>query len=281
MRWSLILFACSCALAADAAKRVVILGYDGLSVAGFAQADAPVLHDLQKRGAFTLHARGVMPTVSSPNWASMIMGAGPEQHGILSNEWKLGQTEFTPVCVDAQGRFPTIFGLLRQQRPSAEIAIFHEWKDFARLVEPNAPSIIENGKTAEETIDRAIAYLKTHRPDLLFVHLDLIDHAGHGAGHMTPEYLASIHEADALTGKLLKAISMEESVVIVTADHGGVGKKHGGNTMSELEIPWLACGVGVHSGELKDPVNTFEHCGNGGMAAAIKAAVVLDRSSGD
>ena len=40
----------------------------------------------------SIHARGVIPTVSSPNWASMIMGAGPEQHGITSNDW----SEFCP-----------------------------------------------------------------------------------------------------------------------------------------------------------------------------------------
>jgi len=41
-----------------------------------------------REGAWTLHARGVMPTVSSPNWASMIMGAGPEQHGVTSIDWQ-------------------------------------------------------------------------------------------------------------------------------------------------------------------------------------------------
>ena len=244
--------------AADLPKHVVILGYDGLSVAGFSQADAPAFHKLQNSGAYTLHARGVMPTVSSPNWASMIMGAGPEQHGILSNEWKLGQTEFTPTCSDEQGRFPTIFGLLRKQRPAAQIAIFHHWQDFARLVEPGAPTVIEHGQTAEETIDKAVDYLKTHKPDLLFVHLDSIDHAGHEMGHMTPDYQAAILEADALTARLLKALDMRDTVVLVTADHGGVGKKHGGNTMSELEIPWLVSGAGVRAGELKTPVNTFD-----------------------
>jgi predicted AlkP superfamily pyrophosphatase or phosphodiesterase len=67
-------------------EHVVVIGVDGLSPDGVHKAKAPNLARMMKEGAYTLHARAVMPTVSSPNWASMIMGAGPEQHGVTSNE---------------------------------------------------------------------------------------------------------------------------------------------------------------------------------------------------
>ena len=50
--------------------------------------------------------------------ASMIMGAGPEQHGVTSNEWETNKFEIAPTVVGPGGMFPTIFGLLRAQRPS-------------------------------------------------------------------------------------------------------------------------------------------------------------------
>ena len=72
---------------AAGAEHVVIIGCDGMgSVAFLPQTNAPVMRRLMREGAWTLHARGVMPTSSSPNWASMIMGAGPEQHGMTSND---------------------------------------------------------------------------------------------------------------------------------------------------------------------------------------------------
>ena len=55
------------------ARHVVIVGVDGLSPDGIRKAATPNLHRLMKSGASTLHARAVMPTVSSPNWASMRM----------------------------------------------------------------------------------------------------------------------------------------------------------------------------------------------------------------
>jgi predicted AlkP superfamily pyrophosphatase or phosphodiesterase len=46
-------------------EHVVVIGVDGLSPDGIRKAETPHLHRLMKSGASTLHARGVMPTVSS------------------------------------------------------------------------------------------------------------------------------------------------------------------------------------------------------------------------
>src|SRR5262249_10468635 len=116
-------------------EHFIVIGVDGLSVDGVVKTRSPYLHALMDRGAWTLKARGVMPTLSSPNWASMIMGAGPEQHGVTSNGWFTRMFEIQPVCRDSAGLFPTIFEVLRQARPASKIAIFHDWGGFANLVE--------------------------------------------------------------------------------------------------------------------------------------------------
>ena len=47
--------------------------------------------------------------------------------------------------------------------------------------------------------------------------------------------------------------------MLVTADHGGKGKGHGGNTMAEIEIPWIIAGPGVVPGkEITTAVNTYD-----------------------
>lgn len=122
---------------------------------------------------------------------------------------------------------------------------------------------MRRGSDAADTIRQAIAYLGSHQPDLLFIHLDHVDDALHHAGHLTPPYLAAIAEADRLTGLVLEALDRNgmraRTVVLLTADHGGAGKQHGGETMGELEIPWILSGPGVRPGvELRGPVNTFD-----------------------
>jgi predicted AlkP superfamily pyrophosphatase or phosphodiesterase len=244
-------------------EHVVIIGLDGMSPDGIRKAATPNLHRLMKTGASTLHARGVMPTVSSPNWASMIMGAGPEQHGVTSNDWEPNKFTIPPTAVGPGGIFPTIFGLLRSQRPSARIACFHDWDGFARLFERKAADVVEHPKGPVLTTERAVAYIKEKKPQFTFIHLDHVDHAGHTHGHGTPEYYESVAEADRLIGLILEGIEdagiAGKTVVLITADHGGKGKGHGGTTMAELEIPWILHGPGVAAGkELTAPVSTYD-----------------------
>ena len=249
--------------AAPGVKHVIIIGCDGMRPDGVMTAKAPNMKQLMKSGSYTLHARGVMPTSSSPNWASMIMGAGPEQHGVTSNEWQPNKFEIAPTAVGSSGIFPTIFGTLRQQRPSAVMAVFHDWGDFARLVELSALNTIEHPKGPVETTRRAIDYLKENKPDFLFIHLDSVDHAGHEHGHGTPQYYQAVEEADGLIGEVVQALKetliLDQTIILITADHGGIGKRHGEPTMAEIEIPWILSGAGVNAGkEIRSPVNTYD-----------------------
>jgi arylsulfatase A-like enzyme len=242
---------------------VVVIGVDGLSPDGIRKGETPHLHRLMKIGASTLHARVVMPTVSSPNWASMIMGAGPEQHGVTTNEWELDKFEITPTAVGAGGMFPTIFSLLRSERPSAKIACFHDWEGFSRLFDRKAANIVEHPKGPVQTTERAVACLKEQQPDFMFIHLDHVDGAGHDHGHGTPQYYKAVTEADRLIGLIVQGLKdagmADRTIVLITSDHGGKGKGHGGATMGEIEIPWIIAGPGVVSGkEIMEPVNTYD-----------------------
>ena len=244
-------------------KHMAVIGVDGLSPDGIRKATVPNLNRLMQAGAWTLKARGVMPTSSSPNWASMIMGAGPEQHGVTSNDWKTNKFEISPTVVGPGGIFPTIYGVLRQQQPKSVIGVFHDWGDYGRLFERHMVDVIENPKGPTNTVLRAIEFIKSRKPTFTFIHLDHVDHAGHHDGHGTPAYYESVGVADKLIGQVLDAIEAagmkKDTIVLVTADHGGHAKGHGDPIMADLEIPWILVGPGVRVGyELQAPVNTYD-----------------------
>ncbi len=260
---TLVLFLLAAASAHAAATRFIVIGCDGMSPDGIIKADTPVMDKMMKDGAWTLHARGVMPTSSSPNWASMIMGAGPEQHGVTSNDWERDKFEIAPIAKSDEGFFPTIFGLVRKQHPDAVIGSIYDWDGFGRLTEKKSIDLDKDCDGPTKTTEAAVAFIKEKKPTFLFVHLDHVDHVGHEVGHGTPEYYKSVEEADRYIGQILGAVSdaglAEETVVLVTADHGGVKKGHGGATMAEIEIPWILAGPGVAKGrEITAPVNTYD-----------------------
>jgi predicted AlkP superfamily pyrophosphatase or phosphodiesterase len=259
----MVLFTLALSTQAGPVKHMVVIGVDGLGPDGIRHGDTPNLDRLREQGSWTYHARGVMPTSSSPNWASMIMGAGPEQHGVTSNDWETNKFEFTPTVLGPGGMFPTIYGALRQQKPEAVIGVFHDWDGYGRLFERSMVDVIENPAGPTNTALRAIEFIKSRKPTFTFIHFDHVDHAGHSIGWATPEYYAAVGVADKLIGQVLAGIEAagikDETIVLVTADHGGVGKKHGGLSMAELEIPWIIAGPGIRTGhEIQSPVDTFD-----------------------
>lgn len=248
------------------AAHVVVIGVDGLSTAGVEGGQAPRIKAMMQNGSYTLHARGVFPTSSSSNWMSMITGAQPEQHGVTSNDWDRDDHTIEPRDRNAIGIYPSMFDTLRPARPDASIIVVHHWGGFGRLVNHDACDVIENPSSAEATMSRAIELLNEKKPTLLFIHLDHVDHAGHESGWESPAYFEAVALTDRLTGDMLDAIDRaglaDSTVVILTSDHGGVGHSHGGESMAELEIPWIISGPGIaHGRRIDAPVNTMDTAG--------------------
>lgn len=286
MRWALCWVLCglmaapACAAAAEGwpgVRHVVIIGVDGLSGLGIEGADAPVMQGMMSRGAFTLRARAQLPTSSSTNWKAIISGAATEVHGVTSNDWERMDHSIRPMDRGPEGTYPTIFSRLRLQRSDATIAAVFHWGGFARLGEATSCDVYEHRTTTEATTDRAVEVIEQLRPTLLFVHLDHVDGAGHGAGWHTPAYFAAVEQADAMVGRILAALDRagmrESTLVILTSDHGGIGRSHGGESMAELEIPWIASGPGIAAGRrLTAPVLTADTAATAAAALGITLA---------
>jgi len=241
-------------------KHVIVLGLDGVSSDGLARAKTPHLDALRKAGASTLAARAVMPTASGPNWASILMGAGPEQHGVTSNDWRPDKFDLSPTDVGPGGIFPTIFSLLHQARPDLKTAAIYDWggtslyfeRDLVDLdFEPDLPKSTTEERVlrAEATLDRAIACIAGQEAQFIFIQLDHPDHFGHRFSWGSDEYLASIEHADGLVGKLLVAVDeagiTSSTALIVVSDHGGIDKGHGGATDAEILVPWILQAPGI------------------------------------
>ena len=244
-------------------KHVIVIGIDGLSVNGLLKADAPVLHKMIAEGAFKQNARTVLPSSSSSNWSAMILGAGPEITGVTSNDWKPNAKHMTPVAVNKIGRSPSIYDIIRQQRPQAEQGVVFHWDDYGRLLQKENVNHYEYAKTESEAAAKFADYITDKKPMFALLHLDHVDHAGHEKGHMTPEYLKSIAKADSLIGSVLKAIDKagmkENTLVMIVADHGGINKGHGGESDEEINIPVIYYGNGVKKGyKIQQPVYQYD-----------------------
>ncbi|MCA9634476.1 MAG: alkaline phosphatase family protein [Myxococcales bacterium] len=240
-------------------RHVIVIGVDGLGGAYLPQVDTPAIDGVIAEGVSTMLMQNTLPTMSAPNWMSMIAGSTPDQHGVMSNEWSPGDSQPTP----------TIFAVARQHQPAAKIGVFHDWDAFDDLVEPGICDHIESPGDEDQTMAAALAWMAAERPELLFIHLDLVDHAGHFYGWGGDAYVAAVKKADVLIGQALAAIDAEGmapyTALVISADHGGEGLFHGDDTALERPIPIILRAPQVAPGMILREVRIFD------IAATIAA----------
>jgi len=107
--------------------------------------------------------------------------------------------------------------------------------------------------------------------NLMLVHFPNGDLAGHEEGWMSREQLKAYTKDDKTFGVLLDALKdrgmYEDTIIIVTSDHGGHDTTHGTDAPEDMTIPWIISGPRVYSGQLTTQVHT--------MDTAATAAFVL------
>ena len=243
------------------ASHVIVLGFDAMSARGIQRAQTPNLNQMIENGAVSLHTRCVRETVSSQNWMSMVSGAPIEIHGVFTNGWKPGAPEnVPPALANAKGFYPTVFDDIRAQRPELKQYAFVEWTAETRMYDMDAfdySSVYRIDTTLHQPLDvirKAFDVYLQDRPEVLFLSMDITDHLGHTFGHESQEYFDGITCFDTLIGDFVRKLEergwMKETVILITADHGGIGYGHGGDTMAEFEIPIILYGKGVTKGKV-------------------------------
>lgn len=262
---AMLLLALTSCKQAPEAKHVIFIGLDGWGSYSLPEADMPVVKQLMAQGSFTLEKRTVLPSSSAPNWASMFMGAGPELHGYT--EWGSKTPDMPSRVLGKNGIFPTVFQICRDAYPESEIGVMYEWDGIKYLVDTLSLSChLHAAPTAEHPDALCTAaenYIREKKPMLAAICFDEPDHVGHTAGHDTPEYYAKMHELDGYVGRIAKAVEeagiLDETVFIVTSDHGGKGYGHGGISMEEMETPFIISGKSIRKGhEIEESVMQYD-----------------------
>ncbi|UBM59056.1 alkaline phosphatase family protein [Marinilongibacter aquaticus] len=239
------------------AKRVILLGLDGISIEGFQKAVHPNIDKLFEAGVISMNTRTVMPSVTMPNWTSHLTAAGPEQHGVFGNDWTMEKHPLSPQETDAEGYFPSIFKWVKEQVPQAKTAFYYNW---ANLIKPFNKKYLDEIHFEENdqylyNYNAAFDFIlkNKNRPTLTFLYSVHADHAGHKHKWMSQEYIRAIEEVDAEIGRLVDKLKAEglfaDSHFLLFTDHGGIGNGHGGTSPNEMLVPWMISGPGIRKNE--------------------------------
>lgn len=236
------------ALDSPLTRRVVFVLIDGLRNDTANDASVmPFLAELRARGASaTVHSRP--PSFSAPSYTVLFTGAwpdisdGPAVNLDYDDYWAWTQDNLFSAVHRAGGR-TAISG--------------YYW--FEKLVPQDAVADHfytpgEDAAADRQVVDAALPWLKGNQHQLVLIHLDQVDHAGHHeGGPINPNWNAAASRADGLLREIVTALDLSQDAVLVTSDHGHLDTgNHGGPEPVLLLQPLVLAGAGVQPGEYGD-----------------------------
>lgn len=245
-------------------EHVIILGFDGWGASSCKDANMPFLKSLLPDSAWTLRKRSILPTSSACNWATMFKGAGPEAHGYI--EWDTKTPAFDITYADEKGNFPSLFSLYRKQYPEIEMGYLYQWDGMKYIFDMDVFSYEKEYPISyygsEKMKDDAVKYIKDKKPGLALFVWDFPDNKGHNEGWYTSEYMEELAHIDSIIMSVIYACSeagiADNTLFVITSDHGGHGKTHGDPLLSDLETPFMLFGKDIISGEIVAPVMQYD-----------------------
>ena len=224
-------------------KHVILVGIDG---AGnfYRNTSAPMIRRVMAEGAGTDYCLTAVPTDSAQCWGSMLMGVTCKIHG-LHNDKLHGATE--PLATEEH---PTVFRMIRDAMPDAILGSYSNWNPLNYGLIENGIGVTKETGEDEELCGRICEYVKQEKPTFLFIQFDSVDGAGHAHGYGTELHLKQINVCDGYAGRIYEAYReagiLEDTLFMVTADHGGYGRGHGSDTDEEKFVFFTMVGKTVN-----------------------------------
>ena len=235
------------------ATHVIIIGLDGWGSWCMEKGECPFIREKMQEGSWTLKKRTVLPSSSGPNWAAMMNGTPVESSGWYGND---AEPRFKPLVQTEHGNQPTFFHLLAKQRPEMEKGVICEWGDFLNYADTLCldyfKRIDDPSGHPDRVVEESVRYILDGRPNLLFVHIDALDHMGHAFGQGSQEYYDELPRVDDRVRRIVEALKTagiyDDSIIMITSDHGHMGTGHGGISQLEIETPFVIWGKGIKKG---------------------------------
>lgn len=228
--------------------RVVFVLVDALRVDTALKPEMmPFLAELRAQGAWaTMHSRP--PSYSAPSYSVLFTGAWPD----LSDG---------PAMNLAYAEIPTwtqdnLFSAAQRAGLKTAVSGYY-W--FEKLIPQKALSAGfytpgEDAAADQAVMAAALPWLAEGGYQLVLIHLDQVDYAGHyEGGPRDPRWDAAARRVDDHLREIAAGLDFSQDTLLVASDHGQIDAGgHGGHEAVVLVQPFVLAGAGVTPGRYPD-----------------------------
>lgn len=210
-------------------KKVLLIGVDGCRADALQLAKSSGFDSIAAHSYLSYHCDRGPYTVSGPGWSTILHGVWPDKHKVFDNDF----------LNHDYGSYRDVFFYLREEKPNLSLAVVANWPLFLKIT--SSEDDADRAKSDELVKLKAIHMLRKFTPDVMLLHFNDVDHAGHTSGFdpNNKKYIQAIRKVGKHADDIMKVIEerekefCEEWLVIVCTDHGGYKLGHGGQ--DELE----------------------------------------------
>jgi predicted AlkP superfamily pyrophosphatase or phosphodiesterase len=231
-------FLCSLSFAqsASASKPLVLLvGIDGFKPSYLNLGLTPNLNALAQKGVISKGSISSFPSLTFPNFVTLVTGLTPDHHGIVNNTMTDSRTEqlFTLGSREAVenpfwwSEVTPIWSNIRSQGGIASAMFWPGSEVEINGQRPNDWMRYEHGMSHEKRLEHLMSWLSRSealRPDFATLYLSDVDSAGHEFGPDSPELKAAVAKVDQTLGILISKLESlglkEKTTFVVVSDHG-------------------------------------------------------------
>jgi Type I phosphodiesterase / nucleotide pyrophosphatase len=230
-------------------SRVVLVVVDALRDDTSRRPDVmPFLNQLRGQAAWaTMHSQP--PSWSQPNWATICTGAWPEINDAPTINI-LDRDKLWPWTQD------NIFAAAKRAGLGTAVSGYDWWEKFIAPDKRDAGFFThgEDDAADRDVLNAAMPWLTGGGYQLVLIHLDQVDYAGHHeGGPRDPRWNAAATRADAMLKQIAGTLDFSKDTLIVLSDHGQIDRGgHGGQDPITLVEPFVMVGAGVKPGKYPD-----------------------------
>lgn len=228
-------------------SKVVLVVLDGLRPDAIRPTVMPALTTLARTHWQAAHAVTVRPSVTVAALTSLATGVSPAVHGLIEPGFRtLGMFASRTLLPNHLRRNGHRVSIVTTDLSPATLVVARTLLGIAGAVE-----LVGGGTRPTEVAARAVVEVARPGPALTVVYFNDCDRAGHAEGWMSPWYLSEAARLDDALHLLAPLADRDDTLLIVTADHGGGGiipHDHDGDHPLNLRIPIILAGRGVRPG---------------------------------
>ncbi|MEH6446298.1 MAG: alkaline phosphatase family protein [Oceanospirillaceae bacterium] len=232
-------------------KKAIIFTIDGVRADAIQLANTPYLDSKLLTGASSFNGRCIMPSITTPNHASLFRSQSAEQHGIFDN-YDLAAQDNTHLSLfdkiyDSGKLCAAVISYLPLMNAygHCEKLNFALHSNISIGVEHKIPD--NYYALLEQHLVKGAKLIIDNNVDLAHVYIEAPDVVGHNKGWMSDHYIESIEQSDRLIASFIEQLgeSAKDYTFFVTTDHGGHGHDHGTDCAEDMTIWFISFGDSI------------------------------------